>query len=256
MPIVLPRVLMADERRSGLVVQFPKPAGKSILQFRSQGKTAEVDFFGIVGGDFWGDGGITKEQFAAELKKLPAAVDTVTVRMSSPGGDVFDGRAIANMIRQHKARFEINVIAEASSAASIVAMAGDTVHMAEGAVMLVHRCYTITIGNAVELESLAKDLRTIDDEAVATYARKTGMKPQEIAALMDENRYMSAAECKEKGFCDTVDGPSPSQLAGLRIAAFDIDRAAFGLPPLPAVNSPRRLAAIAAMGRQKAMLGR
>lgn len=231
---------------------FPFPKGKSVIRARSAGDTAEIDFFGVVGGDFWDGSGVTQEQFAAELRKVGNA-KRVTMRMSSPGGDVFHGRAIANMIRQHPAQFDANIIAEASSAASIIAMAADTRHMAEGAVMLVHRCFTLTIGNAVELEALAKDLRTIDDDAIATYARITGMRQGDIAALMDENRYMGAAEAKQLGFADTIDAaPSPKQLGGFPIAAMDIDRGKLRLPPLPEAMRPRRMAALAAIGRMKA----
>ena len=243
---------MAARRRAATsnVVSFPKQ--KSVLQVRSQGNAAEIDFFGVVGGDYLSDGGVTKEQFAAELKQLPAGTTNVTMRMSSPGGDVFDGRAIANMIRQHPARFDMNIIAEASSAASIIAMSGDTIHMAEGAMMLIHRCWTIALGNAVDMRKLADDLDLIDQEAVATYAKRTGMKSADVISLMDENRYMNAAECKQLGFCDTIDAGKPAQLAGLRIAAMDIDRSKFRLPPLPENMRPRRVAAIAALARMKA----
>lgn len=234
------------------VLPFEKPKGKTVLRMRAQGDTAEIDFFGVVGGSFWDDSGVTKEQFAAELKKLPAACKTVSMRMSSPGGDVFDGRAIANMIKQHPAQFDINIISEACSAASIIAMAGDSVHMAEGAVMLIHRCYTVMVGNAIEMRDLANQLELIDNEAISTYARRTGMKSAEIAALMEENRYMGAAECKERGFADTIDVGAPAQLAGLRIAAMDIDRSKFRLPALPEALRPRRTAALAAIGRMKA----
>lgn len=231
---------------------FPFPKEKSFVRARAAGDTAEIDFFGVVGGDFWDGSGVTQEQFAAELRKIGNA-KSVKLRISSPGGDVFHGRAIANMIRQHSAAFEANVISEASSAASIIAVACDAVHMSEGAVMLVHRCYTMMIGNATEMRQLASDLETIDNEAIATYARKTGMRPTAIAALMDENRYMAADEAKRLGFADTIEAaPAPKQLAGFPVMAMDIDRTKLRLPPLPEAMRPRRLAALAAIGRMKA----
>jgi ATP-dependent protease ClpP protease subunit len=242
-----------DSRRSGVILPY-KPSGKAVLQVRSQGgDAAEIDFFGIVGGSYWDDSGVTKEQFAAQLRQLPPNCKTVQMRMSSPGGDAIEGRAIANMIRQHPAQFDMNIIAEASSAASIIAMAGDTIHMAEGSIMLIHRCYTGMIGNCNDLRQLADDLETIDNEAIQTYARKTGMKAADIAALMDENRYMGAAECKQLGFCDTVDTyTTPAQLAGLRIAAMNIDRDKLRLPPIPENLRSRRSVAVAALARMKA----
>lgn len=233
----------------GAVLPFERPKGKTVFRVRAAGDTAEIDFFGVVGGDFWGDGGVTQEQFAAETRKLSNA-KRVKMRLSSPGGDVHHGRAIANIIRQHPAAFDVNIIAEASSAASVIAMAGDSVHMAEGSVMLVHRCYTLMVGNSVEMRKLAGDLETIDNEIIATYARKTKMKPADIAALMDENRYMNADEAKRLGFADTIDA-APKQASGYRIAAMDIDRSKFRLPPLPEALRPRRTAALAALDRMK-----
>lgn len=240
----------------GVVLPFKKPEGKSVLRVQAlSNDTAEMDLFGIVGGDFWGDGGITKEQFAAELKKLPATCKRVEMRLSSPGGDVFDGRAIANMMTDHRCAFDVNIVAEASSIASIIALAGDTIRMGEGAVMLVHRCFTIAIGNSVDMRALADNLQTIDDTLIATYAKKTGMKPADIVSLMDENRYMSAEEALQKGFVDEIAQTSARALEPLRIAALaDVDRARLSLPPLPLANQPRHVAALTAIGRMKAAI--
>lgn len=236
------------------ILPFEKPAGKSVLRASAQGSIASIDMFGVIGGDFWGDGGITKEQFAKMLDGVGKDVKQVDVRMSSPGGDVFDGRAIANMIQEHPAKFNINVIAEASSIASVIAMAGDTVTMSEGAVMLVHRCYAFTIGNSVELRKLASDLETLDNGFIATYVKKTGMKPQDLMSLMDENRYMNAEEAKSRGFVDVIAGEKPKAEEILRIAALSVDRARFHLPPLN-VNktTPLKEAGMAALARIKAL---
>ncbi len=241
------------------VINFPRPkvdmgTNKSVVRVRMQSSTrAEMDLFGIIGGD-WMGGGVTKEDFARELRAIGSGVKQVDVRVSSPGGDAFDGRAIANMIRDHSARFAMNVIAEASSAASIIVMAGDTVNMSDGSVMLIHRCFTLAMGNCQDFRSIANDLETIDDSAIATYRKKTGMTEAEIRSLMEENRYMSAAECKKLGFADTVSGATESSV--LKVAAFNGDRKFLHLPPLPEGMSPqavgRRNTALAALQRIEA----
>jgi len=248
--LMTPRSRRVSGENSSIVLPFKRPTARSVLRVRAQanGETAEMDLFGVVGGDFWSDGGITKEQFADQLRQIPASAKRVDLRLSSPGGDVFEGRAIANMMAEHPAAFDVNVIAEASSVASIIAMAGDTIRMGEGAVMLIHRCYSFCIGNSVELTAIARDLATIDETMVQTYAKRTGMKPADITALMDENRYMSAEEAKSRGFADSI-GVPPVAAQLMKIAALDIDRARFHLPPLPTSMRPRRAAALAALSR-------
>lgn len=81
------------------------------------------------------------------------------------------------------------------------------------------------------------------------------MKPADIISLMDENRYMSAEEAKSRGFVDSI-GPPATAAGVLKIAAFDIDRARFHLPPLPAAMRPKRLAALAALGRIRKEVGK
>jgi ATP-dependent Clp protease protease subunit len=221
---------------------------KSTLRVRAEAGIGEIDLFGVVGGDWFGEG-ITKEQFAAVLREL-GGVKQINLRLSSPGGDVHDGRAIANMIRQHSATVAVNVLAEASSIASIIALAGDSVQMSQGAVMLIHRCSVLNYSNAPELEALARDLRTIDDEMISTYQAKTKMSRAAIAALMDENRYMSASEAKQKGFADTLDAPAAAA-SGYQIAAADRQR--LHLPPLPPDHF-RQAAAIAAVARGRSVI--
>lgn len=240
---------------AGDLVPFPKSKTKSILRInaKSDPDIIQMDMFGVIGGDFWGDGGITKETFAKMLKEIPSGTKRVSLRMSSPGGDVFDGRAIANMMKDHKAAFDINVIAEASSSASIIAVSGDTVHMSEGSVMLIHRCFTFAMGNSQEMKKLAADLELIDQEMVQTYKKKTKMEEKDILSLMDENRYMNSREAKNFGFVDSISEEEDTRASTslLKIAALDIDRSKFHLPPLPIENQPRRKAALAALERIK-----
>ena len=237
------------------------PAG-SVLQFKPQSRlslrqssevSAELDIFGVIGGSFWDDSGVTKERFAESMKQIAKSVQVLNLRIDSPGGDVFDGRSIANMLRQSQYKVNVNIIGEASSAASIIAMAGDNVHMSEGSLMLVHRCYTLAIGNSLEMAKISQELNVIDQEAVATYQRKTKMSKEDIISLMDENRYMTAEEALSKGFADTIDSDtSATQANGFRIAAAvlsDQDRSRLHLPPLPENYRPNRKAALNIMER-------
>ena len=240
------------------ILEFPKSKTKSILRLNTRSgsdkTTMQMDMFGVVGGDFWSDGGITRDTVAKILKDIPNSVETVDVRMSSPGGDVFEGRAIANLIADHRAKFNINVIAECCSIATIIAMAGDTIHMSEGSVFLVHRCYTIAMGNSQEMKKLSRDLELIDETMVGTYKKKTKMKEQDILNLMDENRYMDEKEAKKLGFVDSVsDEENEEYIASsmFKIAAMNVDRKKLHLPPLPIENQMGRKVALKALDRIK-----
>lgn len=237
------------------IMQFPQAKTKSILRLnaKTNSETVQMDMFGVVGGDWWGDGGITRDSFAKELKNIPSSAKRVDLRMSSPGGDVFEGRAIANLMADHRCAFDINVIAECCSIATIIAMAGDSIHMSDGSVFLVHRCFTIAMGNSQEMKKLATDLELIDQTMVKTYQKKTNMSEKDTLNLMDENRYMDAQEAKKLGFVDTISENHTNASSLLKIAAMDIDRSKFHLPPLPMSCLPKRQAALAALSRIKTM---
>jgi len=237
------------------ILPFPKSKTKSILRLEAKANsdTMQMDLFGVVGGDWWGDGGITRDTFAKILKDIPSSVKNVDVRMSSPGGDVFEGRAIANLMADHRCEFDINVIAECCSIATIIALSGNSIHMSEGSVFLVHRCHTIAMGNSQELKALAKDLELIDETMVATYKKKTKMSEKDILSLMDENRYMDEKEAKELGFVDSISNDKTNAFSLLKIAAMDIDRSRFHLPPFPKDLQPRRKAALVALERIKSI---
>ncbi len=196
------------------ILSFNQTKSKSTLRLnaKSGSDTAQMDMFGVVGSDWWGDGGITRDSFAKELKVIPQSVKRIDMRMSSPGGDVFEGRAIANLMSDHRCAFDINVIAECCSIATIIAMAGDSIHMSDGSVFLVHRCFTMAVGNSQELAKLSKDLELIDETMVQTYKKKTKMSEKDIINLMDQNRYMDANEAKKLGFVDSIAGEDTTPL--------------------------------------------
>lgn len=255
---VVKDALRARIMGGGTVVPLRKPkesaaevvTGKVVRVRQASDTEANMDMFGVVGGDWFGDG-ITQDDVARELKGLSAKTKKINLRLSSPGGDAFEGRAIANMLREHYAKVYVNIISEASSAASIIAMAGDYIRMSEGALMLIHRCYTFALGNCDEMRDLARDLELVDDQAVETYQRKTKMSAEDILSLMKENRYMGAKEAKNLGFVDEIDS-NVDQLSVVKIAAFD--RSKLKLPALPTPDGGSRARAQSAVDRIRAVM--
>jgi len=163
---------------------------------------------------FWGIGA---KQFAEDIKDL-GDVDEITVRINSPGGDVFDGLAIFNTLQSHRANVTTSVDGLAASIASIIALAGDAVWMAENAMFMIHNPFTVAIGDAAELRKTADTLEKVKDTLVSTYAGKTGLESVEISDFMNDETWFDAHEAVEQGFADEVTG----QVAVA--ASFDLSR--------------------------------
>src|SRR5690606_16890660 len=125
--------------------------------------------------------------------------------INSPGGDVFAGQAILSMLKRHSARKVVYVDGLAASAASIVAMAGDTIRMPRNAMMMIHNAWTITAGNANDLREVADALDRVSETMIAAYAEKTGLDRDEIKALLDAETWMTAEEAVEKGFANEIE---------------------------------------------------
>lgn len=171
-----------------------------------------IDFIGDWWQDaanrFWGENiGITARAFVEELAKLPAAVKTIRVHINSPGGDVQAGINIANALREQASKgrtVETHIDGLAASIASVIAMAGSKVVMADNALMMIHDPWSIEMGNAADLRKTADVLDTMRDQIVATYQWHTKEEPTAIAAWMAAETWMSATEALERGFVTEI----------------------------------------------------
>lgn len=174
-------------------------------------QAAEISIYDEIG--FWG---VTAKQFIGDLK----AIDATAIRLAinSPGGAVFDALAIYNALRQHPANVEVTIMGVAASAASVIAMAGDTVVMPENAFMMIHNPLNMAYGNADDLREMADVLDKIGASLVSIYAKRTGLPEDEIKALLDAETWLNAEEAVLKGFADEL---QPE----LKVAAsFDMER--------------------------------
>lgn len=130
----------------------------------------------------------------------------VTVRINSPGGDVFEGFAIYNLLKQHEGKVTVYIDGLAASAASIIAMAGDIVHMPETAMMMIHDPWTIAVGDAADMQKTAELLSAIKDSIVPAYTEKTGMPADEVAAMMAAETWLTGAQAISMGFASDIEG--------------------------------------------------
>lgn len=163
-------------------------------------KVAEMLIYDVIGADFFGEG-VTAGKVKADLDKL-GDVSDINVRINSPGGNVWDGIAIFNLLKQHKAQVHVQIDGIAASAASLIAMAGDLITMGEGSMMMIHNPWTLAIGDAAALQKAAGMLEKVEGQFADIYSKRSGAKTDEVGALMDDETWFTAAEAVKNGFAD------------------------------------------------------
>ncbi|KAB2771018.1 Clp protease ClpP [Brucella anthropi] len=162
-----------------------------------------ISMFDVIGEDVWSGGGVTANRISTALRSI--GNQAITVRINSPGGDMFEGIAIYNLLRSHPAKVTVEVLGWAASAASIIAMAGDEIRMGLGSFMMVHNAWGVVIGNRHDMREAATLFDQFDAALADIYEARTGMERADIEQLMDTETFMTAAETVENGFADAVD---------------------------------------------------
>ena len=151
-------------------------------------------------GDF--EGGISADDFR-DIMKEHAGQD-VTIELDSEGGVVSEGLAMYNAIMQHEGEVTVHIDTLAASIATVVACAADRVVINSNAKFMVHRCWTVAMGNCKDFRSTADIMEMMDKDIAATYVERTGMDEADVVALMDAETWMTAEDAVSKGFADEV----------------------------------------------------
>lgn len=175
-------------------------------------ESATLSIFDEIG--FWG---VQAKDFRTDLDKITAK--TLNVEINSPGGDVFAGLAIFNMLKASGKEIVVKVMGVAASAASLIAMAGDKIVMPKNTFMMVHNPWGVAIGNAAEMRETAEVLDKIGSSLQATYVAKTGQSEDKIAELLATDTWLTADEALELGFATEVTDEVKAK------ASFDLKRA-------------------------------
>lgn len=185
-------------------------------------KSADVFLYGNVGADYFE--GVSALNFVKELQGL-GDVDLINVRINSLGGSIVEGFAIYESLRQHKARVRVQIDGIAASIASVIAMAGDEVAIAESAFVMIHRGWTIVAGDADEIRNEAKVLEMMEQKIIDAYLRRAAKSSrEELFALMKAETWFPADEALAIGFASSI--IKPDEAAAM---AFDLSR--FKHPP-------------------------
>jgi ATP-dependent protease ClpP protease subunit len=207
------------DRIPGLRAQAREP--RPWYQFKNVASDeAELFLYDEIGG--WGT---LAEDFIAELKAITSP--KLRVRVSSPGGSVFEGVAVANALRAHSAEVTVQVDSIAASIASVIAMAGDRVVMQPQAMLMVHDASGLCMGNAKDMADMAALLDKISNNIADAYVAKAGGTREEWREVMQGERWYTAEEAVEAGLADEM-VPARKQQPDEPEMRRDFDFAAYG----------------------------
>lgn len=184
-----------------------KPYFKAALQ---PSGVLEILVYDEIGIDWWTGEGVTAKSVKSSLDQA-GAFSSITLRINSPGGDVFEGAAIYSLMRDSGKPVNVFVDGIAASAASVIAMAGDTITMSPVAMMMVHNAWTVCAGNSKEMRKCADLLDKVSGSMAQAYVDRTGKTAAEIQAVLDEETWMGAQECVDQGFATAVAEPAPKE---------------------------------------------
>lgn len=161
-----------------------------------------ITMFEDIGDDFWTGGGVTAKKVAAQLRAIGDR--PVEVQVNSPGGDMFEGIAIYNVLREHPQEITIKVMGMAASAASLIAMAGDRIEIGVSSFIMIHNCWVMAIGNRHDMVAISEWLAPFDQAMVDLYAMRTGAPAADVGKWMDAESWMSGTTAIERGFADAI----------------------------------------------------
>lgn len=177
----------------------------------------DVSILDVIG-EGWDGGGFTARKLAAILRGVGER--PVSVAINSPGGDVFEGVAIYNLLAAHPAEVTVKVLGVAASAASVVAMAGDRIEMGAGAFLMIHNCWGLAIGDRNDLGAVIDVFAKVDAAMASIYAARSGADSAAVSAMMDAETWLDGETAVAQGFADSVsDAVAPAVEASGKLSA-------------------------------------
>lgn len=174
------------------------------VQARAQDETT-ITIYDIIGEDWWTGDGFTVKRLNAALRSI--GDKDITVNINSPGGDVFEGVAIFNELLQHPGKVTVNIVGNASSAASFIAMAGDEIYMGKGSTLMIHDAMSGCYGTAAEMHEVAEYVEKISNGIAELYAERAEGSAEDFRKMMcvgslNLGTWFTADEAIEIGLAD------------------------------------------------------
>jgi ATP-dependent Clp endopeptidase proteolytic subunit ClpP len=166
------------------------------IQAAVENTSETITIYGVIGEDWYGEG-VTVKRIDAALRAIGDR--EVTVYINSPGGDMFEGIAIYNCLREHSLKVTTKVLGMAASAASIIYLAGTERQVASSAFLMIHNCWTFLSGNRHYLRDVADDMQEFDAAMADLYAETSGQPVEDMAELMDDETFIRGKRALELG---------------------------------------------------------
>ena len=180
---------------------------RKFWNFKSQGDERVLRLDGVISDETWLGDETTPKIFASELN---ADDGDITVWINSEGGDVFAAAEIYNMLKAYQGKVRVKIDAVAFSAASMIAMAGDTIEISPVGMIMIHNPFSIVEGDAEELKTAAKMLDEVKESIINAYELKTKLPRARLAKMMDDETFIHAYKAIELGFADKIIGNQQS----------------------------------------------
>ncbi|HZQ25274.1 MAG TPA: head maturation protease, ClpP-related [Terriglobales bacterium] len=173
--------------------------GTKVTSFKAQANAGELvlEMYDIIGADFFGEG-ITVNSVSDALQQNPGYA-SITCRINSPGGDLFQGVAIYNLLKSQGKPVTCIVDGLAASAASLILMAGDKRQMGQGSMVMIHNAMAVCAGNSKDMRDMGDLLDTVSASAAEVYVAATGLDKKQVQKMMDAETWMGAKECMDCG---------------------------------------------------------
>lgn len=181
-----------------------------------------IGIYDVIGVDYWTGEGVTAKRIASALRSLGKG--PVTVNVNSPGGDLFEGLAIYNLLREHDGEVTVKVLGLAASAASVIAMAGDTVQIARAGFLMIHNAWVVAAADRNGLRDVADYLEPFDAAMADIYAARTGDETKAIQKLMDAETWIGGSDAIDRGFADELLASDQVEHASARAQAVAVRR--------------------------------
>lgn len=190
----------------------------------TNGKEVDIYIFGDITSWEWFDNDVSSYTLSKELQELGDDIDVINVHINSYGGEVAEGLAIYNMLRNHKAKVRTYCDGFACSIASVIFMAGDERIMNAASLLMVHNAWMRVAGNAEELRKNADDLDKITQASIEAYKSRANITEDEIKELLDNETWILPSEALEIGFATAIVGEATSDkaAASARKALFNL----------------------------------
>lgn len=190
----------------------------------TNGKEVDIYIFGDITSWEWFDNDVSSYTLSKELQALDPDIETINVHINSYGGEVAEGLAIHNLLRNHKAKVRTYCDGFACSSASIVFMAGDERIMNSASLLFIHNAWTCACGNANDFRKQADDLDKITQASIEAYKSRTNISEEEIKELLDNETWILPSEALEIGFATAIVGEATSDkaAASARKALFNL----------------------------------